>query len=103
MSDQQQMTDHWWWRPGWSIGRRFYTWHVTFQHASDVRRLAHAYRQGLTGVDGLDLVPEYELASGEGASLRPTRCGIPAGSRWNLPPAPRQGCLRVGGRRSRLL
>ncbi|MFG1877637.1 2'-5' RNA ligase family protein [Sphaerisporangium sp. NPDC049003] len=61
MSDQQQMTDHWWWRPGWSIGRRFYTWHVTFQHASDVHRLAHAYRHGLTGVDGLDLVPDQWL------------------------------------------
>ena len=25
-----RMTSHWWWRPGWSVGRAVYTWYVTF-------------------------------------------------------------------------
>ncbi|MCC3654050.1 2'-5' RNA ligase family protein [Streptomyces sp. S07_1.15] len=55
------MADHWWWRPGWKPGRRFYTWHFTFQTASDVHRLAEAYRRGLASVPGLDLVPDRWL------------------------------------------
>ncbi|MEU4574596.1 2'-5' RNA ligase family protein [Nonomuraea sp. NPDC023979] len=58
MSDEQQMADHWWWRPGWALGRRFYTWHLTFENAPEVHRLAQSYRQGLTHVPGLDLVPD---------------------------------------------
>ncbi|MEV0589428.1 2'-5' RNA ligase family protein [Nonomuraea sp. NPDC050310] len=58
---EQQMADHWWWRPGWAVGRRFYTFHLTFQHARDVHRLAAAYRQELAGVDGLDLIPDQWL------------------------------------------
>lgn len=55
------MADHWWWRPGWRPGRRFYTWHFTFQDATDVHRLAETYRQGLADVQGLDLVPDRWL------------------------------------------
>ncbi|MFI6396208.1 2'-5' RNA ligase family protein [Nonomuraea sp. NPDC050540] len=58
---EQRMADHWWWRPGWRVGRRFYTWHLTFQNATDVHRLAAAYRQGLAGIDGLDLIPDQWL------------------------------------------
>ncbi|MFE5872784.1 2'-5' RNA ligase family protein [Streptomyces roseifaciens] len=57
----QRMADHWWWRPGWREGRRFYTWHFTFQQAPEVHRLAETYRRGLAGVDGLDLVPDRWL------------------------------------------
>jgi 2'-5' RNA ligase len=55
------MANHWWWRPGWEPGRRFYTWHFTFQAATDVHRLADAYRRGLVDVPGLDLVPDRWL------------------------------------------
>ncbi|MFD7134359.1 2'-5' RNA ligase family protein [Streptomyces sp. NPDC059894] len=41
------MRNHWWWRPGWSVGRRFYTWHLTFEGQDDVHRLAGQYRVGL--------------------------------------------------------
>lgn len=61
MSDEQRMADHWWWRPGWKQGRRFYTWHMTFDDAPDVHRIAEQYRQGLKGVAGLDLVPDRWL------------------------------------------
>ncbi|MFE0423804.1 2'-5' RNA ligase family protein [Streptomyces sp. NPDC058953] len=52
------MRDHWWWRPGWTEGRRFYTWHLTFDGQPDVHRFAAAYRALLTPVGGLDPVPD---------------------------------------------
>ncbi|TBO58901.1 2'-5' RNA ligase family protein [Streptomyces kasugaensis] len=55
------MADHWWWRPGWQQGSRFLTFHVTFQQAPSVHRLASAYRHALADVPGLDLVPDTWL------------------------------------------
>lgn len=43
----ETMRNHWWWRPGWSVGRRFYTWHLTFEGQDDVHRLAAEYRSVL--------------------------------------------------------
>jgi len=37
----EQMIDHWWWRPGWSVGRKFYTWHLTFADQPQAHRLNH--------------------------------------------------------------
>ncbi len=56
-----RMVNHWWWRPGWREGRRFYTWHITFGGAAQVHRLAETYRRGLAGVSGLTLVPDRWL------------------------------------------
>ncbi len=55
------MADHWWWRPGWRVGRRGYAWHLTFRDDPDVHRLAAVYRQGLAGLTELDLVPDASL------------------------------------------
>ncbi|MBT2539776.1 2'-5' RNA ligase family protein [Streptomyces sp. ISL-44] len=55
------MADHWWWRPGWKPGRRFYTWHITFAGADDVHRLAATYRQALAPLPGLDPIPDHGL------------------------------------------
>lgn len=55
------MRDHWWWRPGWSAGRRFYTWHLTFDGQPDVHRFADAYRAVLAPLGGLDLIPDRWL------------------------------------------
>jgi hypothetical protein len=49
--------DHWWWRPGWQEGRRFYTFHVTFGQQPGVQRLAEQARERLSGFPALDLVP----------------------------------------------
>lgn len=54
------MRDHWWWRPGWRVGRAFYTWHLTFDHAPDVHRLARDYLP-LVDRPGLDPIPERWL------------------------------------------
>ena len=37
------MRDHWWWRPGWRVGRSFYTWHVTFADQTAVAGLVADY------------------------------------------------------------
>jgi 2'-5' RNA ligase len=57
----ERMQDHWWWRPGWGPGRKYYTWHFTFgaektQGDHALRRLVHDYQAHLT-IPGLDLVP----------------------------------------------
>ena len=56
-----QMADHWWWRPGWRLGRRFYTWHLTFDGQAELHRLAAAYRAALEPVGALDLIPDRWL------------------------------------------
>lgn len=56
-----RMRDHWYWRPGWRVGRAFYTWHLTFTHATDVHRLAGQYRAQLAGLPGLDPIPDRWL------------------------------------------
>jgi 2'-5' RNA ligase len=57
----EHMSNHWWWRPAWSVGRRFYTWHLTFDGQPDVHRFADQYRAALAGVEGLDLIPDRWL------------------------------------------
>ncbi len=58
------MRDHWWWRPGWRVGRRMCTFHVTFRDedaavdgSDELRRLVGAYQAGLAGLSGLGPVP----------------------------------------------
>ncbi|MEV6379044.1 2'-5' RNA ligase family protein [Streptomyces sp. NPDC051773] len=56
------MRNHWWWRPGWSVGRRFYTWHLTFEGQDDVHRLAAEYRSALKPLgDVLTPIPDRWL------------------------------------------
>ncbi|MEN8655137.1 2'-5' RNA ligase family protein [Streptomyces sp. 21So2-11] len=57
----EHMRDHWWWRPGWKAGRRFYNWHLTFDEQPEVHRLAEQYRTALAPVGGLDLIPDRWL------------------------------------------
>ena len=52
-----EMRDHWWWRPGWAVGRRFYTWHYTFEGQGELHRLVAAYQDGLADMATLDMVP----------------------------------------------
>ena len=61
MTDPTHMADHWWWRPGWQPGSRFLTWHLTFENAPQVHRIAADYRRILADVPGLDLVPDQWL------------------------------------------
>jgi hypothetical protein len=54
------MIDHWYWRPGWHVGRSFYTWHITFEHAPEVQDLA-AFYQNEIRLPTLDPVPSEGL------------------------------------------
>jgi 2'-5' RNA ligase len=57
-----QLTDHWWWRPGWKIGTRFYAWHINvFEDAAPLHRLAARYQTELSTVPGLDVIPQQWL------------------------------------------
>jgi 2'-5' RNA ligase len=53
--------NHWWWRPGWRQGRRFYTWHLTFEHATQLHDLVDAYQHRLAALPNLDLIPREWL------------------------------------------
>jgi 2'-5' RNA ligase len=54
-----QLTDHWWWRPGWKLGTRFYAWHInTFEDAAPLHRLAAGYQAELSRVPGLNMIPQ---------------------------------------------
>lgn len=52
-----EMHDHWWWRPGWHVGQRAYTWHLTFPGQTDLHQLVGEYQAMLSGFPTLDLVP----------------------------------------------
>ncbi|MEV7012699.1 2'-5' RNA ligase family protein [Streptosporangium sp. NPDC051022] len=51
------MRDHWWWRPGWRIGRRLYTFHATFDGQPELHQLVTAHQTALSGLGSLDIIP----------------------------------------------
>ena len=57
----EHVRSHWWPRPGWFPGRRMYAWHLTFEHATALHRLAAAYHERLAASEGLNLVPRRWL------------------------------------------
>ncbi|MEV6925553.1 2'-5' RNA ligase family protein [Dactylosporangium sp. NPDC051485] len=54
--DLPALRNHWYWRPGWSSNRRFYTWHLTFADQDALTELVTTVQQQLR-LPGLDLVP----------------------------------------------
>ncbi|MFG1779038.1 2'-5' RNA ligase family protein [Micromonospora sp. NPDC049051] len=54
--DLPKLIEHWYWRPGWRADRRFYTWHLTFEHQPELHRLVTGLQRQLV-LPGLDLVP----------------------------------------------
>jgi 2'-5' RNA ligase len=60
-ADHDTMTDHWWWRPDWQVGTRFYAWHITQDDQPEVRDLAQRYRDAVSTVDTLDPIPDEWL------------------------------------------
>jgi 2'-5' RNA ligase len=53
--------DHWYWRPGWGVGSRFYTWHITFDGQPEVVDLVERYRDVLAAQPNLDVIPTQWL------------------------------------------
>jgi 2'-5' RNA ligase len=56
-ADHDRMENHWWWRPGWRVGTRFYAWHITLDDQTDLHRLMDEYATGLAPFPTLDPVP----------------------------------------------
>lgn len=57
MNAATEMTcDHWWWRPGWRLGRSFYTWHITFSRNPEVCGLVGHYASAIQKFQTLDPV-----------------------------------------------
>ncbi|MEH0975114.1 2'-5' RNA ligase family protein [Micromonospora sp. CPCC 205546] len=54
--DLPELIEHWYWRPGWRADRRFYTWHLTFEHQPELHRFVTDLQRQLV-LPGLDLVP----------------------------------------------
>lgn len=52
-----EVRDHWYWRPGWRVGRSFYTWHLTFADSPTVAGLVTSYAGVLGRIPGITPVP----------------------------------------------
>ncbi|NUP14758.1 MAG: 2'-5' RNA ligase family protein [Streptomyces sp.] len=61
LQNTDEVRSHWWPREGWRPGRLVYTWHLTFEHAPQLHRLAERYQQALARIDGHNLVPAQWL------------------------------------------
>lgn len=57
MTGLEPMRDHWWWRPGWEVGRSFYTWHVTFADQPGAHQLVEDYAPVLKDLPMFDPIP----------------------------------------------
>ncbi|WP_412740253.1 2'-5' RNA ligase family protein [Krasilnikovia sp. MM14-A1259] len=56
-----EVRDHWWWRPGWRVGRRFYAFHITFEGQQALQALAAACRSSLAHLPTVTLIPDQWL------------------------------------------
>ena len=57
-ADAPELTDHWWWRPRWQVGTRYYSWHVLLDGQPELRAYAARYQEALRPFGALDLVPD---------------------------------------------
>lgn len=56
-ADHAEMANHWWWRPGWKVGTRFYAWHITLDGQDELHGLIDAYQDALKPFPTLDPIP----------------------------------------------
>ncbi|MEO3745680.1 2'-5' RNA ligase family protein [Plantactinospora sp. B5E13] len=61
MSDVDAMRDHWWWRPGWRVGRHYYACHFDMGRHAELVRLVARYQEAIRDFAGLDLIPQHWL------------------------------------------
>lgn len=57
----EQVRNHWWWCPGWHVGRRFFAFHITFDNQPSLHELAATYRTALAEMPSLTLIPDQWL------------------------------------------
>jgi hypothetical protein len=56
-ADAETLADHWWWRPGWHVGTRFYAWHITVADLPVLADHVAAYQEPLRAFGFLDPIP----------------------------------------------
>ncbi|WP_226899884.1 2'-5' RNA ligase family protein [Nonomuraea phyllanthi] len=49
--------DHWWWRPGWRVGRSYYTWHILVEDQPAIHEFAQALQPELAATGVLGPIP----------------------------------------------
>jgi len=59
--DADALTNHWWWRPGWQVGTRFYAWHIPVVDLPPLAEHVAAYQTALRPFRFLDLIPRQWL------------------------------------------
>jgi len=57
----EKVRDHWYWRPGWRVGRSFYTWHITFDNDPVLGGLHAEYQPLVASLPGITPVPAQWL------------------------------------------
>jgi hypothetical protein len=56
-----ELRNHWWWRPGWHVGTRFYAWHITLDDGPEIYPLVEFWREQLRAFEYLDPIPDRWL------------------------------------------
>ncbi|SDG62617.1 2'-5' RNA ligase [Sinosporangium album] len=56
METATETRDHWWWRPGWRPGRRFYTWHFLLDGQPELHDIVQEIQSSLLATGVLDPV-----------------------------------------------
>lgn len=57
LPDTFETRDHWWWRPGWRLGRQMHTMHLTLQNSPGAEATIRHVQDSLAGVDAVRPVP----------------------------------------------
>jgi 2'-5' RNA ligase len=56
-----ELRNHWWWRPGWQVGTRFYAFHLAVGSCEDLAGLVERYQAAIRGLGGFDPIPREWL------------------------------------------
>lgn len=59
--DADVLADHWWWRPGWHVGTRYYSWFITVADLTALADHVGVFQGALQAFEFLDLVPRRWL------------------------------------------
>lgn len=51
------VANHWWWRPGWRVGRHYYACHFTLEDQPELRELIRHYQDAVSQLINLDIIP----------------------------------------------
>jgi 2'-5' RNA ligase len=56
-AEETTTRDHWWWRPGWHLGRSCYTWHILVEDQSAIHEFAKQLQPALAATGVLGPIP----------------------------------------------